>query len=232
MRKRGPLKPGVPGHPKVVEGFTVIGLDPAMTGNTAAVVATYNKADGMIYILDAVNMTEPSPAKIRSLIEDWVQRYKPQELRIEINAHQKAYALDDELRNWLSMYGCQLNSHFTGKNKWDTSFGVASMSTLFGTLRDGRFQDNNTIELPSNEGSEGLKALVQQLITWKPETRNPTDCVMALWFAIIRIREMMQQGSNVQRYARNRWSTRAQQASRGSINLDDAFAEQWQQIYG
>jgi hypothetical protein len=232
MRKRGPLKPGVPGHPQVVEGFTVIGLDPAMTGNTAAVVATYNKADGMIYILDAVNMTEPSPAKIRSLIEDWVQRYKPQELRIEINAHQKAYALDDELRNWLSMYGCQLNSHFTGKNKWDTSFGVASMSTLFGTLRDGRFQDNNTIELPSNEGSEGLKALVQQLITWKPETRNPTDCVMALWFAIIRIREMMQQGSNVQRYARNRWSTRAQQASRGSINLDDAFAEQWQQIYG
>jgi hypothetical protein len=97
MRKRGALKPGVPGHPQSLEGYTVIGLDPAMTGNTAAVIATYNKVDSMIYVLDCVNMTDPTPAKIRTLIEDWVERYKPQELRIEINAHQKAYALDDEL---------------------------------------------------------------------------------------------------------------------------------------
>ncbi len=87
MRKRGPLKPGVPGHPKHLESaYTVIGLDPAMTGNTAAVAITYNRGDSMIYVLDAVNMTEPTPAKIRALIEDWVQRYKPQELRIEIKS--------------------------------------------------------------------------------------------------------------------------------------------------
>ena len=232
MRKRGPLKPGVPGHPQHVEGYTVIGLDPAMAGATGAVAVTYNKADGRIYVLDAVNMTDPTPAKIEALIEDWVQRYRPQELRVEINAHQKAYALDDNLRNFLAQYGCQLNSHFTGKNKWDTSFGVASMSTLFGNTRDGRFQDNNIIELPSNEGSEGLKTLVQELITWKPDTRNPTDCVMALWFAIIRIRELMQQSSNVSRYQNNRWATRMQRANRGSINLDDAFAAQWEEYYG
>lgn len=232
MRKRGPLRAGIPGHPRAVEGFTVMGLDPAMTGNTAAVIATYNKVDGKIYILDCVNMTDPTPQKIRALMEEWVIKYKPQELRIEINAHQKAYALDDELRNWLSAHGCQLNSHFTGKNKWDTSFGVASMSQLFGTTRDGRFQDNNLIELPSTEGSEGLKSLIQQLITWKPDTRNATDCVMAMWFAIIRIREMMQNSSYMQRYTNNRWTTRAQDSRRVSINLDEAIAEQWQQIYG
>ena len=233
MRKRGPLKPGVPGHPKHVEGsYTVIGLDPAMTGNTAAVVVTYNRSDGKIYILDAVNMTDPNPMKIQTLIEEWVEKYKPQELRIEINAHQKAYALDDNLRNFLTSYGCQLNSHFTGKNKWDTGFGVASMAGLFGSLRDGRFQDNNLIELPSNEGSEGLKALVQQLITWKPDTRNATDCVMALWFAVIRVRELMQQNSSSAKWMQNRWATRYQKASRGSINLDDAFAEQWSDTYG
>ena len=233
MRKRGPLRPGAAGHPKNLESaYTVIGLDPAMTGNTAAVVLTYNRADSMIYVLDAVNMTDPTPMKIRALIEEWVQKYKPQELRIEINAHQKAYALDDDLRTWLSMYGCQLNSHFTGKNKWDTSFGVASMASLFGSLRDGRHQDNNSIELPSSEGSEGLKALVQQLITWKPETRNPTDCVMALWFAIIRVRELMQQNSQSARWMQNRWATRAQTERRMSINLDEAIAEQWQQTYG
>ena len=233
MRKRGPLKPGTPGHPKHVEGsYTVIGLDPAMTGNTAAVVVTYNRSDGKIYVLDAVNMTDPTPAKIQNLIEDWVERYKPQELRIEINAHQKAYALDDNLRNFLASYGCQLNSHFTGRNKWDTSFGVASMATLFGSLRDGRFQDNNLIELPSNEGSEGLKALVQQLITWKPDTKNATDCVMALWFAVIRVRELMQQNSSSAKWMQNRWATRYQKSSRGTINLDEAFSEQWSEMYG
>jgi hypothetical protein len=233
MRKRGPLKEGTPGHPRHIEsGYTVIGLDPAMAGATAAVVATYNRSDGKIYILDCVNMTEPTPAKIQTLIEEWVEKYRPQELRIEINAHQKAYALDDNLRNFLASYGCQLNSHFTGKNKWDTSFGVASMASLFGNTRDGRFQDNNLIELPSNEGSEGLKALVQQLITWKPDTRNPTDCVMALWFAVIRIRELMQTSSRVGQYAQNRWATRAQKSNRGSLNLDEAFASQWSDQYG
>ena len=232
MRKRGPLKAGVPGHPTHLEGaYTVIGLDPAMAGATGAVVCTYNKSDGKIYVLDCVNMTEPSPQKIQDLIEEWVEKYKPQELRIEINAHQKAYALDDNLRNYLAIHGCQLNSHFTGKNKWDTSFGVASMASLFGNTRDGRFQDNNIIELPSNEGSEGLKTLVQELITWKPDTKNPTDCVMALWFAIIRIRELMQRSSKVGQFAQNRWATQAQINQRQSINLDEAFSSQWSDQY-
>ena len=233
MRKRGPLKPGVPGHPKNAEStYTVIGLDPAMAGATGAVVVTYNRTDGKIYVLDCVNMTDPTPAKIQNLIEEWVEKYKPNEIRIEINAHQKAYALDDDLRNYLAAHGCQLNSHFTGKNKWDVGFGVASMASLFGTVRDGRFQDNNLIELPSNEGSEGLKTLVQELITWKPDTRNPTDCVMALWFAVIRVRELMQQSTRVGQYQTNRWATRAQMATRVGINLDEAFAEQWSETYG
>ena len=233
MRRRGILKAGVPGHPKNTDSlYTIIGLDPAMAGATGAVVASYNRADGKIYVLDCVNMIDPNPMKIQTLIEEWVEKYKPQELRVEINAHQKAYALDDNLRNFLAQYGCQLNSHFTGKNKWDVSFGVASMASLFGSARDGRFQDNNIIELPSNEGSEGLKTLVQELITWKADTRNPTDCVMALWFTIIRFRELMQQGSRVGQFAPNRWSTRAQKAQRTSLNLDQAFADQWVEHYG
>jgi hypothetical protein len=232
MRKRGVLKAGAPGHPKTTDStFTVIGLDPAMSGATGAVVLSYNRTDSKIYVLDCVNMTDTTPQRIQSLIEDWVEKYRPQELRIEINAHQKAYALDENLRTYLAQWGCQLNPHFTGKNKWDVGFGVASMSSLFGTMRDGRFQDNNLIELPSNEGSEGLKTLVQELITWKPDTKNPTDCVMALWFAIIRVRELMQQSSHVRKYANNRWTTQSQRSTRTSLNLDEAFAEQWVEQY-
>ena len=231
-RRKGPLRPGAVGHPKQVEQHTVIGFDPAMAGNAAFAVCSYNRADGKIYVLDCINMSEPTPQKIRAQIEELVEKYKPQEFRVEINAHQKAYSLDDELRNWLAAHGVRLDAHFTGKNKWDTSFGVASMSTLFGTEREGKFQDNNLIELPSSEGSEGIKALVQQLLTWKPETKGKTDCVMAMWFAVIRIRELMQNSSRATQYASNRWATRSQMERRGSVNLDEAFHEQWQDIYG
>jgi hypothetical protein len=234
MRKRGPLKPGAAGHPPQVEPYIVIGFDPAMGDKAHAgfAICTYNRMDSKIYINDVINMAEPTPQKIRACIEELVQKYKPQEFRVEINAHQKAYSLDDELRNWLAQYGVRLDAHFTGKNKWDTSFGVASMSNLFGTERDGKHQKNNIIELPSSEGSEGIKALTQQLLTWKPETKGKTDTVMALWFAVIRIRELMQAGSRTSMYLNNRWATRQQMDSRYAINLDDAFADQWHDIYG
>ena len=232
MRKRGPLRKDTAGHPKNIDStYTIIGFDPAVTGRSAFVAVSYNRADGKIYVLDCVNMVDPSPQKENALIKEWVERFKPQEFRVEINAHQKYYAMDTELRDYLASYGCQLNSHFTGKNKWDVGFGVASMASLFGSARDGRFQDNNLIELPSNEGSEGLKSLVQQLIIWKPDTKNPTDCVMALWFAVIRCRELMQTSSRIGQYQNNRWATRAQKSNRGSLNLDEAFAEQWQETY-
>jgi hypothetical protein len=132
------------GHPTNVEGYTIIGFDPAMGDKAHAgfVVITYNRIDSRIYVLDCINMGEPNPQKIRSTIEELVIKYKPQELRVEINAHQKAYSLDEDLRQWLSMHGARLESHVTNKNKWDAAFGVASMSTLFGTMREEKFQKN------------------------------------------------------------------------------------------
>jgi hypothetical protein len=106
------------------------------------------------------------------------------------------------------------------------------MSTLFGTMREEKFQKNNMIELPSTTDSEGLKSLTQQLITWKPSTRGKTDCVMALWFAVLRAREFMQQTNHLQKFSSNRWTTRAQSAQRYTINLDEAFSEQWAEQYG
>jgi hypothetical protein len=99
-------------------------------------------------------------------------------------------------------------------------------------MRNDKFENNNTIELPSSENSEGIKALVQQLITWKPDTRGKTDCVMAMWFAVIRCREFMQQSAFSARYANNRWATRSQREQRHTINLTDAMTEQWQENYG
>jgi len=55
---------------------------------------------------------------------------------------------------------------------------------------------------------------------------------MALWFTVLKARELMQQHSRISLYASNRWSTKAQENRKYSINLDEAFAEQWQDTYG
>ena len=175
----------------------------------------------MRYVLDVENMQDPTPQKIQTLIEDWVTKYRPQELRIEINAHQKAYALDDDLRQYLASNGVRFSSQFTGKNKWDTSFGVAAMSGLFGTMRNGTHNGDNLIEIPSQDGSEGIKALIQQLITWRPETKGKTDCVMALWFCELRAREMIANANINQSHVQNRWATRRQLENRYTVNVND-----------
>jgi hypothetical protein len=175
MRKRGILKPGTPGHPKEQgQWYTIMGLDPAMTGNTAAVIMTVDRQTRKRYILDVDNMQEPTPQKIQKLIEAWVEKYRPQELRIETNAHQKAYALDEVLRNYLASAGVRFSSQFTGRNKWDTGFGVAAMSGLFGTMRGTTHQNDNLMEIPSQDGSEGVKALIQQLLVQPLQTRTLT----------------------------------------------------------
>jgi hypothetical protein len=150
LRRKGPLRQGVVGHPPNVEGYTIIGFDPAMGDKAHAgfVAITYNRIDSKIYVLDCINMAEPNPQKIRSTIEELVLKYKPQELRVEINAHQKAYSLDEDLRQWLGMHGTRLESHVTNKNKWDAAFGVASMSTLFGTVREEKFQKESNTPTP------------------------------------------------------------------------------------
>lgn len=233
MRRVGNLNPLAPRQPTNIESmYTIVSMDPAMAGASGFVAMSYNRADRKIYILDCVNMTDSSPQKIRTLVEEWVIKYKPQEFRVEINAHQKAYALDTEFVQWLAIHGCQLKPHFTGKQKWDVSIGVASMATLFGTSVDGRFQDNNTIELPSTDGSEGIKTLIHQLVTWKPDTKNPTDTVMALWFGIIRIREIMDQQNHGRPYTYNRWATANQRKAQRTVNLDELYADQWSEHRG
>jgi hypothetical protein len=55
---------------------------------------------------------------------------------------------------------------------------------------------------------------------------------MALWFAVIRIREMMQKSAYTTKYANNRWTTGAQRATRYTVNLDEEIQNQWNERYG
>ena len=227
MRKPGPLRVGAAGHPRDGQWVTLIGMDPAMAGKTALVVYAVDRQSGKRLVLDAYNMSDPTPGKIRAIIEDWINTYKPVELRIEINAHQKMYEVDEEFRQYLANKGVRFSSHFTGKNKWDTDFGVAAMQGLFGTMGGAKHNRDNLIELPDPQYHEGIKALINQLITWKPGTRNPTDVVMALWFCEIKAKEMIQHSGNQIWHATSRFVTQRQMAQQAVVNLDDLAMEQF-----
>jgi hypothetical protein len=220
------------GTTKIVQpGMRVVmGIDPAMVGATAAVVVAVDMETSQRYILDVHNMTDPTPQKIRDLISEWVQKYRPHELRVEKNAFQTYLTRDEGLVTFLANMGVPLREHFTGNNKWDTGFGVAAMSALFGTVKDGEHQKDNLIELPSTTASEGVKALVNQLITWKPDApkRQATDTVMALWFCELRIREWLQQSSFNVSHLSNRFSSRYRRGQQAVVNLDEEYASQFQ----
>lgn len=194
MRRPGPLVGGAPGHRQHgMEGTYVIGgFDPAMTGNSAAVVMAVDRHTQQRWVLEAWTKGQCKPDDIFDKIKEFTLKYRIQEWRIEKNAMNLMVTQNRDIRTFLANRGCILKEHFTGKNKWDADFGVASMSMLF----DGYESGKNLIRLPSRSNSEGTKALVEQLTTWFPETKGKTDLVMALWFAEIRAREITDEIDN------------------------------------
>ena len=227
MRKAGVLNAGYPGHPKDLNGFTFIcGLDPAMVGDTAVVCYAINRHNHKRYIVDVHKITRPTPAQIRQLIFDWTEIYKPSEWIVEKNAFQAFLTQDEGIRQHLASRGVHLKEHHTGNNKWDAGFGVASMSTLFGTKQaDGKHHRDNLIHLPSDQ-TENIKALIEQLNTWSPTTKGKTDLVMALWFCEIRAREMLNYGQYQQNHMRNPFLSRAERQKRVVVNIDELIAAQ------
>ena len=222
MRMIGPLVSGNPGHPEETEGFTIVaGLDPAIVGDTAAVVMAIDRRRKKRYVLDAATITRPSPQAIRDLITTFTDKYKPSEWMVERNAFQGYLTQDENLRMWLANRGVMLREHTTSRNKWDVGFGVAAMAPLFGTVEsNGKHHRDNLIHLPSDR-HEGIRLLIDQLVTWSPETKNKTDLVMALWFCEIRAREICQFGDYGGKFMKNEFITRSDQNRQMVVNLDE-----------
>lgn len=221
-RQPGPMPPGTTnGREHGIEGCYVVGgFDPAMTGHSAAVVIAMDRRTGVRWILDVWTRPNCKPDDLFDKIKEWTVKYRMNEWRIEKNAMNLMVTQSREIREFLASRGCVLKEHFTGKNKWDADFGVASMSMLF----DGD-KGKKLIRLP-NKTSEGMRALIEQLTTWEPEppgsrSKKKTDTVMALWFAEIRCRELVDESSGTEENHRaNSWLSERDMNKRMVIDLD------------
>lgn len=224
MRSIGPLIPGAPGHPTSLnDQYIVASMDPAMSGDTFAVVMAGDRTTKKRYLLEASRMPAPTPAQIRDLIFSWTEKYKPKVWVIEKNAFQLFLTQDEQINKFLASRGIRLVDHYTGKNKMDAEFGVASMAPLFGMLdnQGKHIKGSNLLEFPRSD-NEHIKALIEQLITWSAGTKGKQDGPMALWFAETQMRDYINQlGAYGNTFIKNPFLTRGQQKQRRVVNLEE-----------
>jgi hypothetical protein len=223
MGTAGPLQGDRPRKGGMTGLQVLVGLDPAGSGYTAMVVLGVDKATGLRYILDVVNQRGMSPHGMREHIKRISARYKPNEWRIEKNGLQTMISQDNEIRQIIHTAGARLVEHHTGANKWDADFGVASMAPLF--LGATETPPRPQILIPDNGSHKGIKALLDQLISWEPNATGKTDILMALWFAELGARKMLEQG-RTNTHAPNKWLTKGQAARRTVVNIDELIAAQ------
>ena len=223
MRASGPIISNAPGHPQMDHlPYIICSMDPAMSGDTFSIVYAGDNKTQKRYVLECSKMTAPTPAKIRELIFTWTTKYNPKVWVIEKNAFQLFLTQDEQINAFLATRGIRLVQHYTGANKMDIEFGVASVSTLFGHVdSNGKHLGDNLIELPRTD-SESVKALIEQLVTWSPGTKNKSDGPMALWFAETQMRGYLTQtGVYQESSVKNPYATRSDIARRKVVNLDE-----------
>jgi len=202
-RKPGPLKAGAWGHPRNgPEGQWVIGsIDPASSGDSFILLYSVDRQSQMRRVLNCWTRNNTTPAWYAEQIESLTELYHVNEWVIEQNAYAAWLIYDQRIQDFCRRQGVKITPHYTGRNKQDPDFGVASIAPLFGGLKrihegTGRSEHDheNLIELPDPNCSEGVKALIEQLITWVPNRRGKDlkqDGPMALWFAELRAREIL-----------------------------------------
>lgn len=226
-----PRVPAVRGGEGMDGLICVAGLDPAASGFTAAVCIGLDPKTRKRYILDISNKAGMRPDEIRNLIKDWIVKYRLSEFRIERNAFQSFLSDDREINQFAASRNCLIKPHFTGAQKNDPDFGVASMAPLFHGWETGE----NVFDLPSMHvgGGEVVRTLMEQLTIWYPgmPKRQKQDIVMALWFANLAAAERDVKGQNRQTHVRNGWLGKRDLEKRVTINLDDYLAQQHAQTY-
>lgn len=225
IRTRGALRAGEGDVPDDISNFYIIaGLDPATAGYTAAVCLAVDRSTGRRYLLDCFNR-QVTPQGLRSLIMDWTERLGIHEWRVERNGFQAFLTQDREITQYLASRGVRLLEHQTGSNKWDPSWGVASMEMLFRGYKD----HTQLIDLPALAPTEAYRTFKEQLVTWYPDhpKEQKTDLVMALWFAELGVREKVKDlGKAPQTHLHNPYLSERDKARRVVIDIDEYLRDQ------
>lgn len=207
-RKAGPLRPGEWGGRRAgMEGmYTILSIDPAGTGEAFLMAYAVDRQARERYVLNAWMSNNTKISWYREQIELIAPEYHVNEIVIERQGYSNWLYQDERLVEYCRQRGIRVTPNYTGAgNKIDPDFGVASLAGLFGTIQrrnSGNGQatgqedhaGDNVIFLPDPASSPGIKALIDQLLTWVPGKSGAKlrqDGPMALWFAESRARNLL-----------------------------------------
>lgn len=221
-RKAGPLVAGGMGHP--ADGSAgkakIVTIDPAGTGEAFILHGVVDRITRERWVTNCWTGSHTTIRWYMDRLEEIYPTYGIDEIVVEKNGYANWLIHDERFTSWCQDRGIRVMPHFTGAQKQDPDLGVASLSTLFGTMaaRPGgnNVQDfvrgSNLIHLPDPDWSPGVKALIDQLLVWEPGRSGAKlrmDGPMALWFLELRARNYINLGSSgtPQTHARSRFQT-------------------------
>jgi len=125
-----------------------------------------------------------SPETHPDTILRFVGELKPERVRVEANAYQKALAKDHRLVDAQSTHGFILDDpHFTGDNKRDPLLGIPVLS---------RQMEGGMLSIPYQHQQDRIIAedLIRQYLRWPQE---PNDRVMADWLAELSLQALLEE---------------------------------------
>jgi hypothetical protein len=153
------------------------------------------------WVLQAWMGNNTLPSWYFKMIEQIIPEFGVTDLVIERQGYSNWLYQDEKIVEYCRQRGVRISPHYTGQgNKVDPDFGVASLSPLFGGLSRRENAGNmdhdgkNIIHIPNPDKSPGIRALVDQLLTWEPGksgSKLRQDGPMSLWFAEMRVRSLL-----------------------------------------
>lgn len=157
--------------------YTTLGFDPAAGESKKASHSALAVLQGCVecqtlYLLDYWQRRQ-SPDLHATTIASFAEAFRPDYVRIEINAYQKALARDGELLDYSRKLKFHVDEWMTDDRKNTPEFGIPMLAKY---MREGRFSVPYATQVDQSYAKELLDALIRY-------PNKPNDIPMAVWLA-------------------------------------------------
>lgn len=167
--------------------LVAIGFDPAASESKRASESALSVEGGCPicerrYLIDYWHARQ-SPELHAETILQYVRAYRPERVRVENNAYQKALARDKTLTDGARQYKFIIDEWRTDDRKWDPVMGIPMLNRH---MESGLFSVPYATRADEEYAEDFLKALIR----W-PKT--PNDMPMSWWLADLSVEQMIQE---------------------------------------
>jgi hypothetical protein len=164
-----------------------IGFDPAASEDKRASESALTVLGGCPrcerrYVIDYWHARQ-SPELHAGTILQYVRAFRPQRVRVESNAYQKALSRDKDLTAGARQLGFLIDEWNTDEKKWDPVLGIPMVN---------RHIENGMFSVPymNNGDQQYAEDYLKAFIRWP---KKPNDIPMSTWLADLSVQQMIEE---------------------------------------